>query len=55
LSQTNTIPLVATYSYVNPLVAILLGYSLGKEIITPRILLAAGLIIGSVVLVSAPR
>jgi drug/metabolite transporter (DMT)-like permease len=41
--------------YVNPLVAILLGYSLGKEIITPRILLAAGLIIGSVVLVSAPR
>ncbi len=48
-------PLVATYSYVNPLVAILLGYSLGKEIITPRILLAAGLIIGSVVLVSAPR
>jgi hypothetical protein len=48
-------PLVATYSYVNPLVAILLGYSLGKELITPRILLAAGLIIGSVVLVSAPR
>jgi drug/metabolite transporter (DMT)-like permease len=55
LSQTNTILLVATYSYVNPLVAILLGYSLGKELITPRILLAAGLIIGSVVLVSAPR
>jgi drug/metabolite transporter (DMT)-like permease len=46
------IPLVATYSYVNPLVAILLGYFLGKEIISPRILVAAGLIIGSVVLVS---
>jgi len=46
------IPLVATYSYVNPLVAMILGYFLGKEIITPRILLAAGLIIGSVVLVS---
>ncbi len=47
------IPLVATYSYVNPLVAIMLGYILGKEVITPRILLAAGLIIGSVALISA--
>jgi drug/metabolite transporter (DMT)-like permease len=47
-------PLVATYSYVNPLVAILLGYFLGKEILTARILFAASLIIGSVALVSAP-
>lgn len=47
-------PLVATYSYVNPLVAILLGYLLGKEILTARILFAAGLIVGSVALVSAP-
>jgi drug/metabolite transporter (DMT)-like permease len=52
LLRVAPIPLVATYSYVNPLVAIILGYFLGKEIITPRILLAAGLIIGSVVLVS---
>ena len=55
LLRAAPIPLVATYSYVNPLVAILLGYFLGNEMITPRILLAAGLIIGSVVLVSAPR
>jgi drug/metabolite transporter (DMT)-like permease len=55
LLRVAPIPLVATYSYVNPLVAIILGYFLGKEIITPRILLAAGLIIGSVVLVSAPK
>ena len=55
LLRVAPIPLVATYSYVNPLVAILLGYFLGKEIITPRILFAAGLIIGSVVLVSAPK
>jgi drug/metabolite transporter (DMT)-like permease len=52
LLRVAPIPLVATYSYVNPLVALTLGYFLGKEIITPRILLAAGLIIGSVVLVS---
>ena len=52
LLRAAPIPLVATYSYVNPLVAILLGYFLGNEILTPRIILAAALIIGSVVLVS---
>ena len=55
LLRVAPIPLVATYSYVNPLVALLLGYFLGNEILTPRILLAATLIIGSVVLVSAPK
>jgi drug/metabolite transporter (DMT)-like permease len=48
-------PLVATYAYVNPLVAVLLGYFLAQEPITLRTLLAATLIIGSVVLVSTPR
>jgi drug/metabolite transporter (DMT)-like permease len=48
-------PLVATYSYVNPLVAILLGYLIGQETITPRILLGAGLIVGSVALVSGAK
>jgi drug/metabolite transporter (DMT)-like permease len=47
--------LVATYSYVNPLVAILLGHLLGKEVISARVLLAAGLIVGSVALVSRRR
>jgi drug/metabolite transporter (DMT)-like permease len=55
LLRVAPIPLVATYSYVNPLVAIILGYFLGKEMITGRILLAAGLIVGSVVLVSRPK
>ncbi|HWH78206.1 MAG TPA: EamA family transporter, partial [Candidatus Binatus sp.] len=55
LLRNAPIPLVATYSYVNPLVAILLGYFLGKEVITLRILLAAGFIVGSVVLVSRPK
>ena len=48
-------PLVATYAYVNPLVAVLLGYFLAQEPMTVRTLLAASLIIGSVVLVSTPR
>jgi drug/metabolite transporter (DMT)-like permease len=52
LLRNAPIPLVATYSYANPLVAIILGYFLGKEAITLRILLAAALVIGSVALVS---
>jgi drug/metabolite transporter (DMT)-like permease len=55
LLRTAPIPLVATYSYVNPLVAILLGYFIGRETMTPRILLAAGLIVGSVALVSGAK
>jgi drug/metabolite transporter (DMT)-like permease len=47
--------LVATYAYVNPLVAVLLGYFLAGEPLTLRILLAAGIIISSVILVSAPK
>jgi drug/metabolite transporter (DMT)-like permease len=49
------IPLVATYSYVNPLVALLLGYFLGREALTPRIVAAAFLIVGSVVLVTPKK
>ena len=48
-------PLVATYAYVNPLVAVLLGYFLAQEPMTVRTLLAAALIIGSVALVSLPQ
>jgi drug/metabolite transporter (DMT)-like permease len=48
-------PLVATYAYVNPLVAVLLGYFLAGEPMTARTLFAATLIIGSVVLVSTPQ
>jgi drug/metabolite transporter (DMT)-like permease len=40
---------------VNPLVAVLLGYFLANEAMTARTLFAASLIIGSVVLVSAPK
>lgn len=39
---------VATYAYVNPIVAILLGSAFAGEILTLRTLLGAGLIIGSV-------
>lgn len=49
------ISLVATYAYVNPLVAILLGSLLAQESFSARILLAALIIIGSVVLINYSR
>jgi drug/metabolite transporter (DMT)-like permease len=45
-------PLVSTYAYVNPIVAVLLGYFLAEEILTFRILIAALMVIGSVALIS---
>ena len=42
---------VATYAYVNPIVAVLLGALFAGETLTARAILAAGLIIGSVALV----
>jgi drug/metabolite transporter (DMT)-like permease len=42
---------VATYAYVNPIVAVLLGTLFAGETVTLRTLIAAALIIGSVALV----
>ena len=42
---------VATYAYVNPIVAVLLGAAFAGETLSARTLIAAGLIIGSVALV----
>jgi drug/metabolite transporter (DMT)-like permease len=42
---------VATYAYVNPIVAVLLGATFAGETLTMRTLVAAALIIGSVALV----
>lgn len=41
----------ATHAYVNPIIAVLLGWWIGKEIITPETILAAVLIITAVVLI----
>ncbi len=46
-------PLVSTYAYVNPLVAILLGHFLAAEPLTPRILVATAIIVGSAALTTA--
>lgn len=42
----------ATYAYVNPLVAVLLGWLIAGEPVTLRMLFAAGVIVGSVALIT---
>lgn len=48
-------PLVATYAYVNPLIAVFLGHFLAYEPLNLRIAVAAVLIIASVATVSAAK
>lgn len=55
LLRNAPIPLVSTYAYVNPIVAILLGAWLGRELITIRIVLSALIIIGSVVVINLSK
>jgi len=55
LLRAAPVSLVATYAYVNPLVAILLGSLLAQESLTAHELLSAAIIIGSVVLINASR
>lgn len=43
---------VATYAYVNPVVAVFLGWLLANEPLTPRTLIASAIIIASVVLIT---
>lgn len=45
----------ATYAYVNPVIAVFLGWSIGNETITSLMLVAASMIIGSVVMITTYR
>ncbi len=50
----HTTPAIATtYAYVNPIIAVLLGWLAGGEVVTGRILFAATMLIGGVVLITA--
>lgn len=46
---------VATYAYVNPVVALFLGWAVAGEPLTPRSLLAGAVIIGAVVVITTER
>jgi len=45
----------STYAYVNPVVAVFLGWLLADELITPRILLASAVIVGGVAVITTAR
>src|SRR5215211_6433670 len=49
------VSLMSTYAYVNPVVAVLLGSLLADEPLNGRILVAAAIIIGSVILINSAR
>ena len=46
---------VATYAYVNPLIAVFIGNLLAQEPLTPRILISALVIVSSVALINTSR
>ena len=45
----------ATYAYVNPVVAVLLGWAIGHEAVTGRTILAAGVILAGVAIITITR
>ena len=45
----------ATYAYVNPVVAVLLGWAFAKEPVTSRTLVAAAVILGGVAIITVAR
>jgi drug/metabolite transporter (DMT)-like permease len=53
LLRVTTPARAATYAYVNPVVAVVLGWALAGELLTARTLLGAGVIVASVVLLSS--
>lgn len=55
LLQNAPISLVSTYAYVNPIVAVLLGTWFANEALEPRIWVATGIIIGSVIFINSTR
>jgi drug/metabolite transporter (DMT)-like permease len=52
LIRTTEPTLVATHAYVNPVVAVFLGWLIASEPVGPRTVVAAALIVGSVILVN---
>ncbi len=52
LMQVSTAARVGTHAYVNPIIAVWLGWALGGETVTVRMLVGAAIVLASVVLVN---
>lgn len=55
LLRVAPMPLVSTYAYVNPLVAVFIGYLLAREPLSVRVIGAAVIILGSVFIINSAR
>ena len=55
LLKNTSLAAASTYAYVNPIVAVFLGWAIGGETVTGRMLVAAGVIIGGVGLISVKQ
>ena len=55
LLKVSTPAKVSTYAYVNPVVAVLLGWALGGESLGPRVFLATAAVVSAVVLITTSR
>jgi len=53
--RATSLATASTYAYVNPLVAVFLGWALAAEQVTPRILVATAIIVVSVVIITMAR
>ncbi|MGH8020816.1 MAG: EamA family transporter [Opitutaceae bacterium] len=55
LLKVSTPARVSTYAYINPAVAVCVGWALGGEVVTGRMAIAAGLLLGGVALITARK
>jgi len=55
LLRVAPLPLIATYAYVNPIVAVILGAVILGETVEPRTLVAGAVIVGAVALIVTAR
>jgi drug/metabolite transporter (DMT)-like permease len=55
LLKASTPARVSTYAYVNPVIAVFLGWSVGGESLTPRMLWAAAVILLGVIIITSRR
>src|SRR5262249_29874844 len=51
LLRVTTVARVSTYAYVNPVIAVLLGWALADQPFSPRVALATSVIVGAVALI----
>lgn len=55
LLKNTSLAMASTYAYVNPAVAVFLGWLIADEPVTPRTVLAASVIVGGVLIITTSR